>query len=339
MRFLLPTARKKWLARTLLSCLLTTVACAGAESMGASETAALGWLAEMRHAVAERNYKGVVAYMKDGQQMESFQLFHAAKSGVEQERLVSMNSPLREVIRSAEKVSCYFPDTKKVFIENKPGNRSSSALVDLPEDLSQLSRYYRVNLQGQEYVARRLSQVVAIEPRDDYRYARLVWVDAESKLPLKFEMLDEDGQTVEQMVFTSVSLEESIPQKDLEPSVAADSFSRQTGQTETLPLDSLHWTIQNVPEGFHIVSYTRMKRSPASRDVDHVLLSDGFSSVSIYLETQKGGFTTQYSKRLGTLNAKSLRIDDYSVTVMGEVPAKTVEAIAHGLKHQGGPQP
>lgn len=306
--------------------------------MDASETAALNWLTDMRHAVAERNYKGVVAYLKDGQQMESFQLFHAAKSGVEQERLVSMNSPLREVIRSAEKVSCYFPDTKKVFIENKPGNRSS-ALVDLPEDLSQLSRYYRVNLQGQEYVANRLSQVVGIEPRDDYRYARLIWVDTESKLPLKFEMLDEDGQTVEQMIFTSVSLESAIPQKDLEPSVATDSFTQQTGQTETLPLDSLRWTLQNVPEGFRIVSYTRMKRASAKRAVDHVLLSDGFSSVSIYLETEKGGFTTQYSKRLGTLNAKSLRIDDYSATVMGEVPAKTVESIAHGLKHQNGPQP
>lgn len=338
MRFLLPSARKKWLAQALLAWLLMTTAEVGAESMDASETAALGWLTDMRHAVAERNYKGVVAYMKDGQQMESFQLFHAAKSGVEQERLVSMNSPLREVIRSAEKVSCYFPDTKKVFIENKPGNRSS-ALVDLPEDLSQLSRYYRVNLQGQEYVARRLSQVVGIEPRDDYRYARLIWVDTESKLPLKFEMLDEDGQAVEQMVFTSVSLEESISQKDLEPSVAADSFTQQSGQTETLPLDSLRWTLQNVPEGFQIVSYTRMKRSPSNRAVDHVLLSDGFSSVSIYLETQKGWFTAQYSKRLGTLNAKSLRIDDYSVTVMGEVPAKTVEAIAHGLKHQSGPQP
>ncbi|MGZ8216041.1 MucB/RseB C-terminal domain-containing protein [Methylomagnum sp.] len=306
--------------------------------MDSSETTALGWLTDMRHAVAERNYKGVVAYLKDGQQMESFQLFHASKSGVEQERLVSMNSPLREVIRNAEKVSCYFPDTKKVFIENKAGNHSS-ALVDLPEDLSRLTRYYRVNLQGQEYVARRLSQVVGIEPRDDYRYARLIWVDTDSKLPLKFEMLDEDGQTVEQMVFTSVSLEESIPQKELEPSVEAGAFTQQSGQTETLPLDSLRWTLQNVPEGFRIVSYNRMKRSPANRAVDHVLLSDGFSSVSIYLETQKGGFTTQYSKRLGTLNAKSLRIDDYSVTVMGEVPAKTVEVIAHGLKHQNAPQP
>ncbi len=317
--------------------LLTAVIEVRAEAIDPSQAAALQWLTGMQHAVSALNYKGIVAYLKD-HQVESFQLFHAAKSGVEQERLVSMNSPLREVVRNAEKVACYFPDSKKVYVENKPA--SHSVLIDLPQDLTQLTRYYRVNLQGQEYVARRLSQVIGIEPRDDYRYARLIWVDSDSKLPLKFEMLDEDGQTVEQMVFASMSVEESIPHEDLVPSVQADGFTWQVTQREALPLGSLRWTLQNVPEGFQIASYSRLKRPPADRAVEHILLSDGFSSVSIYIEPHDGSVALkEYSKKVGTINARSTKIGDHHVTVMGEVPEKTVQAIANGLRQQDNRNP
>lgn len=296
-----------------------------------SEAASLKWLTDMQQAVSGLNYKGVVAYVKD-QQVESFQLFHSSKSGAEQERLVSTNSPRREVVRNAEKVSCYVPDKKKVFVEVKP--QGSSLLVDLPADLAKLARYYRVEMQGQEYVASRLSQVIGIEPRDDYRYARLIWVDSESKLPLKVEMLDEDGLAVEQMIFTSVSIEDSIPNVDLEPSVQAENFVWQTNHRELLPLDSLQWTLQFVPDGFQIVSYTRLKRPAADQSIEHILLSDGFSSISIYIEAYQDGKSKEHPSKVGAINAHSEKVGDFFVTVMGEVPAKAVHLIARGLRHQ-----
>ena len=288
----------------------------------------------MRHAVSHLNYKGVVAYLKD-KQVESFQLFHASNSGKEQERLVSMNSPLREVVRDANKVACYYPDTKTVFIDSKPSTRS--VLMELPNNLDQLARYYRVSLKDQEYVTRRLSQIVEIEPRDTFRYARRIWIDTASKLPLKFEVLGDDNQAVEQMVFTSLSLESSISSEELNPSMPPDEFTHQASQREILPLDSLRWTLHDVPDGFQIVSYTRLKR--AERPVEHILLSDGFSSVSIYLEAQKGGAPKEHPKQIGTTNAYSIKIKDYLATVMGEVPAKTVETIAHGLLRQDADSP
>lgn len=307
-----------------------------AETVAPSTPAPLVWLIDMRHAVSQLNYKGVVAYLKD-KEVESFQLFHASNAGKEQERLVSMNSPLREVVRDAEKVACYYPDSKTVFVESKPSTRS--VLLDMPEDLTQLSRYYRVELKDQQYVARRLSQIVDITPLDDYRYARRIWIDTASKLPLKFEILGEDGQAVEQMVFTSLDLESSIPNSELAPSVPIDQFTRQTSKREALPLDSLYWRLHNVPDGFQIMSYSRLKRPPNDRTVEHILLSDGFSSVSIYVESQKSGPPKEHPKQIGTINAHSVKIDDYLVTVMGEVPAKTVETIANGLVHGDTTQP
>ena len=317
--------------RILLICILVAATGARAEDSDTAQAKALGWLTEMQRAVAELNYRGVIAYLRD-KQVESFQLLHSANAGVERERLVSMNSPLREVVRTAEKVACYFPDTKTVFVESKPAKRS--ILLGVPADLTQLARYYRVGLEGEETIARRLAQVVSIEPRDDYRYARLVWIDEDSKLPLKFEMLDEGGQTVEQVMFTSLSVVSDIPHQDLEPSVrTTDSFSWRTSQRETLALDSLNWTMQNVPEGFQIISYTRMKRPPNEHAVEHILMSDSLSSVSIYIEAESDGAAQKYARKVGAINADSVNIDGYRVTVMGEVPPKTVKVIANGLRH------
>jgi sigma-E factor negative regulatory protein RseB len=295
-----------------------------------SQTTALKWLSDMRQAVSGLNYKGEVAYLKD-KAVDSFQLFHSAGPGVEQERLIALNTPIREVVREGERVACYFPDTKSVFVENNSGKHSS--LLDLPDDMSQLLKNYRLGLHGQEFVASRQAQVVSIEPRDRYRYARLIWVDTDSKLPIKFEMLDEDGQVAEQMVFTSLSVGSGVAPSDLQSSLKDQSGNWKVRQKEVLPLETLNWTLQDVPPGFQMASYTRMMRPPGDRSVEHLLLSDGLSSVSIYIEPLKGELK-EHPRKIGAINARTVRIDDFQVTVMGEVPDQTIQAIAKGIRHQ-----
>jgi len=70
----------------------------------AGERDGLGWLTDMRQAAFKLDYKGTVTYVKDDQ-VDSFNLFHAYRDGQEQERLVSINSPLREVVRAAGDVT------------------------------------------------------------------------------------------------------------------------------------------------------------------------------------------------------------------------------------------
>ena len=120
----------------------------------------------------------------------------------------------------------------------------------------------------------------------------------------------------------------------MEPSVQADQFNWQANEREPLPLGSLQWTLQSVPEGFQIASYSRVKRPPGDRSVEHIVLSDGFSSVSIYFEPLRSGAIKEHPQHIGAINARTVKIDDYLAIVMGEVPAKTVQLIANGLRHQ-----
>ena len=202
--------------------------------------------------------------------------------------------------------------------------------MNLPEDPALLERYYRIHLRGQEYVAGALTQVVALEPRDEYRYSRLIWIDADTRLPLKLDVLNEDGQSVEQMVFMTINTKDPIAPTDLEPTSGARSAITQISHRETQPVKGLKWSIKDVPSGFQIVSYSTLKRPPSSMPVEHILLSDGFSAVSIYIEGGEGRKATG-TRKMGAINVDSVELDGHLVTVMGEVPLKTVSMIVHGV--------
>jgi sigma-E factor negative regulatory protein RseB len=62
-----------------------------------------------------------------------------------------------------------------------------------------------------------------------------------------------------------------------------------------------------------------------------LLLSDGFSSISVYREAKAGDIQLGL-QTLGSVNSFSRVIDNFQITVLGEVPAQTVQFIAQGVK-------
>jgi len=202
----------------------------------------------------------------------------------------------------------------------------------LPDDRPELSKHYSFSLGEEEHIARRPARMLAILPKDDLRYGRRLWIDVESKLPLKFEWLD--GKTVvEQLVFNSLSVVQSLAGDELEPSTQVDG-SWKTKQHEILPADSLIWTLDGVPDGYRMISYTRLKRGADNRDIDHILLSDGVSSISIYIDQLKNEIFAAQPRKIGAINSYTRKLDKYLITVMGEAPEKTVQAIGDGIHLQ-----
>lgn len=295
-----------------------------------NESEAKTWLTSARQATAKLNYRGIVSYMRDSH-IQTLHVFHGVNNGLEQERLLSLNTPMREVIRTAEKVTCYYPESKSISVDGKPSKHS--VLIDLPSDLNQLSKHYSFSLGEVEHVAQRPARIVTILPKDTLRYGRRLWIDLETKLPVKFEWLNENSQVVEAMVYSSLTVVPSIPQSELMPSTQVDG-TWKTKQHETLPAESLIWTLEDVPEGFQMMSYTRLKRDANNRVIDHILLSDGFSSVSIYVDELMNEIFTGQPRKIGAINSYTRKLDKYLLTIMGEVPEKTVQSIGNGIHLQ-----
>jgi sigma-E factor negative regulatory protein RseB len=69
----------------------------------------------------------------------------------------------------------------------------------------------------------------------------------------------------------------------------------------------------------------------AGLPVDHLVLSDGFTSVSVYMENKNPTMQSGL-QAIGAVNSYSRTLNNYQLTVMGIVPAETVKAIAEGIK-------
>ena len=74
------------------------------------------WLERAALAAKTLNYAGTVVFQHNGH-VETSRLVHMSDNGQEQEKLVSLDGPAREVIRSSNDVRSYFPDAKVVRVD------------------------------------------------------------------------------------------------------------------------------------------------------------------------------------------------------------------------------
>jgi sigma-E factor negative regulatory protein RseB len=284
------------------------------------------WLDKMNQAMKTLNFRGTVIFMKNGQ-LDTMKYQHTVENGVEQERLASLNSPMREVTRKSNEVTCIFKETSQKVVNHHP--LDSSFIVNLPQNTGVLDKYYQFALAGQESIAMLPTQIINIQPKDELRYARKIWIDKQHFLPLKVEVYNSDGNILEQVVFTDLNTD----------AVAASNISdidenkfqvKHIHATQAEPFENASFSLKNWPAGFEPVFFIRNSIQQSQKAVDHLLFSDGFSTVSVYLEAKESqGIKGLHS--LGSVNSFSMVIGDKQFTVLGEVPAKTVELIADGI--------
>ncbi|WP_370526980.1 MucB/RseB C-terminal domain-containing protein [Methylobacter sp. BlB1] len=284
-------------------------------------------LTKMTDAMRVLNYQGTVAFLRNGK-LETMKYFHAAEKGIEQERLLSLNSPLREIIRDADKVSCLFKSTQQAVVDHRPVGHSF--LVDVPQNLDELSAVYDFKMAGEEDVAMLPAYVIAIQPKDDFRYVRKIWIEKQQFLPLKVAVYDLSGTVLEQVVFTDLEVKEALPFVEAKFGEAAENV-KHIHQLQAQASDQATFVVNNLPPGFEEIFFTRRPIHNSNQPVDHLLLSDGFAAVSVYMEN-KNTAMQQGLQSVGAVNSFSRTIDDWQLTVMGEVPAKTVKFIAEGIK-------
>lgn len=288
-------------------------------------------LAKMVKAMQTLNYQGTVAFLRDGK-LEPMRYSHAYDKGHEQEHLLSLNSPLREVVRETGKVSCLYKDTRRLVVDNRPFERSF--LMDMPIDINQLDAVYDIEIQGEENIAMLPAYVIAIKPKDQLRYARKVWVGQQWFLPLKVIVYDLADSALEELMFVDFEVKDTLPFIDMQAS-AENILPPQNGNAD-LP-EQAAFVMSALPKGFKEVFFSRKPMRNSEQPVDHLLLSDGLASVSVYMEHKNitlPSFNTNPNavQRIDTVNYYSHPLGDFQLTVMGEVPSETIRLIAENVK-------
>lgn len=283
------------------------------------------WLAKVDQAMQTLSFHGTVVFFKNGH-LDAMRYQHGFEEGNEVERLTSINSPLREVVRKSSDLLLINAHTAK------PSGRhpyDRSFILNLPRDTAKLENQYLLAVADQEITANRVTQIIAVLPKDDMRYARKIWVDSATFLPLRVEVYSPEGTMLEEVLFTDLQLDNSIDSARFMAEEAATAI--QNLHTKNLDeFEKSPYKIKNLPSGFELSFFVPNSIQKSKKTVDHLLVSDGFSNVSIYIEG-KGKQSHQGMRSLGALNSFSKIVGAYQVTVLGEVPAKTLEIIASSV--------
>ncbi|MDD5276704.1 MAG: MucB/RseB C-terminal domain-containing protein [Methylovulum sp.] len=284
-------------------------------------------LAIMLKSMQDLNYQGTVVFLKNGK-LEPMQYTHVSAQGREQERLISLNAPLREIIRDTGNVSCFFKTTQQRSAEHRPFEHSF--LIDAPDNPDDLDANYTLTLLGEETIALQPTYIIAIQPKDQLRYARKIWLEKQHFLPLKATVYDHAGKTVEQLVFTELTIKSTLPFTDTQ------SVKNVTKPTDAVSSAEASFTIQKLPSGFHELFFTRRPLHNSAQPVDHLLLGDGLTLVSVYMEQATNAQASIDSPKavqsIGAINFFSRTVGGFEFTVMGEVPSETIKLIAENIK-------
>ncbi len=307
----------------LISCNVAAQVQQGAELLG-----------QMASSVRALDYQGSLVYQHAGR-IDTLRVFHAGGAR-EQERLISLNGPRNEVIRNGNNVTCIQADDSAIVYTSTSGR---GLLPLVPEAAtSRLDDHYTIRLAGSDRVAGYAADIVEVLPRDGFRYGYRLWLEKETRLLLRSVVTDQGKRQIEQFMFVSLDIGKTPAATDLIPR------QRELLTTTAAPADEVNlrgppaWSAHSPPAGFSMRSARRSAASEAG--AQHLVYSDGLASVSVYVESMEStpDLPVTLANR-GTLNIYSFSKDSWRFTVLGDVPAATVTAIAESLKANAASRP
>lgn len=277
-------------------------------------------------ALDEQSYSGTFVYARAGI-VETVRVVHrAGEKGRFRQRLEILTGPEREIVRTADGVRVAGVGHARNVHRQGIGGALGDAWPRADEIDESL---YRIRLAGDGRVAGRAADVVLIEPLDQLRYGHRLWIDRESGLPLQAQLL-EGSRVIERLLFTALELRDEIGEQELEPRLEV-ARELESVARERIEEEQARWHVPEPPSGFKLVGRSVLAGAEEREQrIEHLLFSDGLATVSIYIEAGGGG--ERGRARAGALHAFEEPIDDHHVTAIGDVPARTVERFATGVR-------
>jgi sigma-E factor negative regulatory protein RseB len=314
----------------------------GQRSSGADDVRA--WLEKMNQALATRNYDGTFFHLTEGR-VETMRIVHRVKAGAVTERLQSLDGSGREFVRSNGELTCYLPDQHTVLVQPRPDH--GPFLGSLPRFGNDVDQFYLIEALPTTHLLGHAARVIAVHPKDQFRFGYRLWLDENTAMPLKTQLCDGHGQVIEQILFARLDMPENIPDADLTPAVNTEGMRwvRQGPARETGPSALAEYRASELPPGFRLTVSGVQTLGDASAPAAHLVYSDGLATVSVFVEAEAppkpaAEQTPSASAeppmeglaRVGSGFAFSTVVQGHQVTAVGEVPAQTVEFIAHSVK-------
>lgn len=280
-------------------------------------------------AARTQNYTGTILY-QHGSRNQISRLVHLY-DGSEQSKLVNLEGPRREVIRTANEVRCYYADAKVVRIES-PEFRNAFPTLSSQQQRT-LQDFYDMRREETDRIAGRDAQAWLFVPKDGSRFPHKLWTDAATGILLKAALFNDRSEVIEEFSFLDIALGARVGRDQVTSTAgtapadwqiqnvaAADPDARNTG-----------WAATRVPPGFARIAEGFRPAHGKRQPVAHIVYSDGLVAISVFVEPLNAPPRNAGAVQQGAINAYSRQIDDYLVTVLGEAPSATLKDVAFSV--------
>jgi len=288
------------------------------------------WLSRMHDASRQRSYVGTFVVSSGNGAMSSARIWHACDGQRQVERIESLSGERRSTFRRDEEVLTFLPESKTVRSEHRDSLGVFPELDKL--DQTTIPEFYGAQRVGGDRVAGFETDVVRVLPKDAMRFGYRIWSEKKSGLVVKLQTLDEGGRVLEQAAFSELQLDAPVRMHQLLQMMAVPVGWRvEKPQAVKTAAAAEGWGLKAPVAGFRSVNcYKR----PAE-GVLQWIFSDGLASVSLFIEdydrerhVQEGVFAS------GATHTLTRRVQDWWVTVVGEVPPQTLKAFSLNLERR-----
>ena len=170
--------------------------------------------------------------------------------------------------------------------------------------------------------------MIRVVARDGTRYSYIVWIDAETKLPMRVDLLDRDSETLEQFRVISFSVNNQVgnSMQNLAKASLPPLLSVPAGDSV-----NFNWVPSWIPQGFSEVSSSRRQLPTIETPVESRLYSDGLFSFSVNINRASANSSEQML-RTGRRTVSTTVRDNAEITIVGELPPQTTKRISDSIK-------
>jgi len=299
------------------------------------------WLLRIHDAASRRNFQGTFV-VSGGGSVASARISHYHDGPNQYERIESLDGRQRKVFRHNDVVHTFWPASRVAMIEQRGQLSSFPGLLQAGDD--GLAEWYEVRLEGVDRVAGHEANVLAVKPRDSYRYGYRLWADRASGLLLRVDVIGERGESLETAAFSEVSIGvRSQPDSVVQEMNKLDGYRIVRPALTITRLEAEGWSMRPVTPGFKLVSCVRRQMDrlgelagdPSAAPVIQTIFSDGLTYVSVFIERfRPDRHTEPVFVALGATVTLGQRQGDWWVTVVGDTPPATLKTFAAALERK-----
>lgn len=291
----------------------------------AEELSAEALLHQMNDASQHLNYELSYILLKKNS-IEPLLYRHARQDDQQFAHLIYLSGPVREVIRRGNEVSYIEPGVEPFTIES--GTMVAPTIPVLNSDVAKLGQYYDFVKMGRAREAGAACQVLRIVPKDGLRYSYVLWIDEHSSLPLRADLVDRDGEVLEQYRTISYSINDQLA------TLMSGLNKVQLPEVLSLPKGNIQqtfWTVGWKPDGFQPLELNRYRMAMTERLVESQMFSDGLFNFSVYVSVRDDHSLKGQLVRQGRRTLHSVINGDNEISVVGDIPPATAQRIAQSI--------